>query len=163
MCGSDAYIASIALVKSLFEELRMALINFYEKPGCLNNVRQKQLLARAGHMLIVHDLLSQSWADEPEKLLSFFRNKPVSDWFNPSAPKIKQGLLNPNSITELEAISAMVDDPILIRRPLLESDGIRIAGFDPVLVDAWIGLTPGSAERDWETCKRSETSTRCKP
>ena len=141
----------------------MVLINFYEKTGCLNNVRQKQLLVEAGHVLIVHDLLNHPWYDEPAKLRSFLRNRPVSDWFNPSAPKIKDGLLNPNTMTELEAISAMVDDPILIRRPLLESGGICIAGFDPVLVDAWIGLTPGSAARDWETCTRNETSAGCYP
>ncbi len=141
----------------------MALINFYEKPGCLNNVRQKQLLAGAEHVLIVHDLLRQPWAYEPTKLRSFFLNRPISDWFNPSAPKIKQGLLNPNAMTELEAISAMIDDPILIRRPLLESGNIRMAGFDPVLIDAWIGLKPGSAEHDWETCNRIEIGARCKP
>ncbi len=141
----------------------MALINCYEKPGCLNNVRQKQLLVEAGHVLIVHDLLRQSWADEPSKLRSFFRNRPVSDWFNPSAPKIKQGLLNPNAMTELEAINAMIDDPILIRRPLLESGAIRMAGFDPVLVDAWIDLTPGTVEHGWETCTRIGIGARCKP
>lgn len=141
----------------------MALINFYEKPGCLNNRRQKQLLVEAGHVLIVHDLLGQPWADKPAMLRSFFRNKPVSDWFNPSAPKIKQGLLNPNTMTELEAIEVMVDEPILIRRPLLDVGGIRIAGFDPVLVDAWIGLTPGSTESDWETCSRVGPVAACRP
>lgn len=141
----------------------MALVNFYEKPGCFNNVRQKQLLVGAGHLLIVHDLLSEPWADDPAKLRSFFRNRPVAEWFNPNSPKIKQGLLDPMAMNELQAIQAMVEDPILIRRPLLEAGGIRIAGFDSQLVDAWIGLTPGSAEHDIETCNRGETSARCNP
>lgn len=139
----------------------MALINFYEKPGCLNNVRQKQLLARAGHVLIVHDLLSQPWADSPDKLRSFFGDEPVSNWFNPNAPLIKKGVLNPKQMTEREAIERMINDPILIRRPLLESAGIRFAGFDPETIDAWIGLTPGSAERDWESCSRNEANAGC--
>lgn len=141
----------------------MALVNFYEKPGCFNNVRQKQLLVGAGHLLIVHDLLSEPWADDPAKLRSFFHNRPVADWFNPSAPKIKQGLLDPMAMNELQAIQAMVEDPILIRRPLLEAGGIRIAGFDPHLVDAWIGLTPDAAASDWETCTRASTSDGCRP
>jgi hypothetical protein len=37
---------------------------------------------------------------------------------------------------------ALVADPILIRRPLLQVEDRREAGFDQALVDAWIGLRP---------------------
>ena len=34
----------------------------------------------------------------------------------------------------------MLADPLLIRRPLMESGGRREAGFQPERVAAWIGL-----------------------
>jgi nitrogenase-associated protein len=137
----------------------MALVYFYEKPGCLNNTRQKQLLVGAGHLIIVHDLLSEPWSNDVARLRSFFHNRPVAEWFNPSAPRIKQGLVNPQMMSESQAIEAMIDDPILIRRPLIESDGIRWAGFDVEQVDAWIGLSSGTVERDLETCTRDRRQT----
>ncbi|PJC70634.1 MAG: arsenate reductase family protein, partial [Zetaproteobacteria bacterium CG_4_8_14_3_um_filter_59_5] len=39
----------------------MALITFYEKPGCINNTRQKKLLKQAGHRLVEMNLLSEPW------------------------------------------------------------------------------------------------------
>jgi hypothetical protein len=30
----------------------MATVHFYEKPGCINNTRQKKILAAAGHEVL---------------------------------------------------------------------------------------------------------------
>ncbi|WP_256361249.1 hypothetical protein [Methylomonas koyamae] len=83
----------------------MATVHFYEKPGCLNNTRQKQLLSAAGHLLVVYDLLQQPWAKQQAKLRSFFGDKPVAEWFNRSAPAIKQGLIDPEMLDEDQAIA----------------------------------------------------------
>jgi hypothetical protein len=37
----------------------MATITFYEKPGCINNTRQKKLIAAAGHQVIAKNLLTE--------------------------------------------------------------------------------------------------------
>lgn len=121
----------------------MATIHFYEKPGCINNTRQKSLLIKAGHTLVEHDLLSQPWPHQLEQLRSFFGVMPVSDWFNRAAPAIKNGKVQPETLNDQQALALMADDPLLIRRPLLESEGMRCAGFDSALVNRLLaGLTP---------------------
>lgn len=132
----------------------MATVHFYEKPGCLNNTRQKQLLSAAGHLLVVYDLLQQPWAKQPAKLRSFFGDKPVAAWFNRSAPAIKQGLIDPETLDEDQAIALMVEQPLLIRRPLMEADQRRVSGFDENEVDAWLGLKLPANAKDLETCPR---------
>lgn len=140
----------------------MATVHFYEKPGCANNTRQKQILSKAGHRLIVHDLLAQPWAQEPEKLRSFFGDRPVSEWFNYSAPAIKYGEVDPNGVSGQQAIELMVGDPLLIRRPLMEADGVRRAGFDLAEVEAWLGVAKEEmAGQDLESCKKPLVKRGC--
>ncbi|MGZ0076833.1 ArsC/Spx/MgsR family protein [Methylomonas sp. YC3] len=141
----------------------MATVHFYEKPGCLNNTRQKQLLSAAGHLLVVYDLLQQPWGREPGKLRSFFGDMPVADWFNRSAPAVKQGLVDPNTVSEDEAIALMVAQPLLIRRPLMEVNEQRVCGFDQQQVDAWLGLAALASQKDLETCPKQSRSEACKP
>jgi nitrogenase-associated protein len=132
----------------------MPHVIFYEKPGCANNARQKQLLEAAGHALEVHNLLAEAWT--AERLRSFFGDAAVFDWFNKAAPKIKSGEIDPRTIDADSALALMLADPILIRRPLMEVEGRRGIGFDPVAVDAWIGLQAlKSPTADLETCRRN--------
>ncbi|HSO84783.1 hypothetical protein [Thiocapsa sp.] len=53
----------------------MSSVLFYEKPGCLSNVRQKALPASLGHRLTVRDLLAEPWT--AERLRPFFADLPV--------------------------------------------------------------------------------------
>lgn len=108
----------------------MTIVHFYEKPGCLTNAKQKKWLVSAGLMLIVHDLLQEPWKENRQKLRGFFGSMPIQDWFNPSAPDIKNGMVKPNQLDERQAIELMVNQPLLIRRPLLEIENKLYAGFD---------------------------------
>lgn len=133
----------------------MATIQFYEKPGCANNRRQKQLLSGAGHEVIVHNLLETPWrADE---LRAFFGDRPVSEWFNRAAPRVKSGEITPEALDGDAALALMLQDPLLIRRPLLQSGERREAGFEPERLQAWLGpfATPGRGQ-DPERCERTE-------
>lgn len=132
----------------------MASIIFYEKPGCINNTKQKWLLLDAGHELEARDLLNESWTKE--SLLAFFSGLPVADWFNPSAPGVSSGNVKPASLSEDDAIELMISDPILIRRPLLQvADEYRV-GFDQNKIDRWIGLSVVDDEKDLETCPQTK-------
>lgn len=131
----------------------MSLIVFYEKPGCMNNTRQKQLLSRSGHDVVALDIRAQAWT--PDMLRSFFTGLPVAQWFNRAAPRVKSGAVVPERIEAEEALAEMCLDPLLIRRPLMECDGRRMAGFDEKAVDAWVGLAPPDAPMS-ETCPRSD-------
>jgi nitrogenase-associated protein len=138
----------------------MVTVYFYEKPGCINNTRQKKLLEAAGHQVIARNLLTENWLSE--RLRLFFGILPVKDWFNCSAPAIKQGVIEPGKLTEQQALALMVENPILIRRPLMQVDDSLVAGFDPVKVDAWIGLKEiADAGADLETCSKTLAKASC--
>jgi nitrogenase-associated protein len=135
----------------------MARVVFYEKPGCGNNTRQKALLATAGHEVDARNLLTERWTDAA--LRSFFGDRPVADWFNRAAPSVKSGEIIPEQLDAEIALALMRQDPLLIRRPLIESGGRREAGFDQALIHAWLGLTPTGT--DLESCPRSHQHTPC--
>ena len=111
-------------------------IKFYEKPGCSNNTKQKQMLIESGHEVDAKSLLTEPWTKE--KLRNFFGDKPVALWFNMAAPDIKSGSINPENFTEETALKAMVENPLLIKRPLIETKEGRVSGFDNELVNKLI-------------------------
>ena len=137
----------------------MATVIFYEKPGCINNTRQKKRLVAAGHDVIAKNVLTEVW--QAERLRAFFSVMPVRDWFNYSAPAIKYGEIEPDKLTETAALALMVENPLLIRRPLMQVGDSVMAGFDPQAVDIWIGLTEIEVSQDLESCPKSLSQPRC--
>jgi len=131
----------------------MAVIVFYEKPGCINNTRQKQILTQSGHDVVALDIRVQAWT--PATLRAFFGDRPVADWFNRAAPRVKSGALVPETMAADEALAQMCLDPLLIRRPLIECDGRRLAGFDEAVLGNWVGLEPQEAPAP-QACPRTE-------
>jgi nitrogenase-associated protein len=120
----------------------MATVIFYEKPGCKNNTKQKTLLAAAGHEVVAYSLLTEAWT--VERLRSFFGDRPLVEWFNRAAPRIKSGEVIPENIDDAQtALVMMLKDPLLIRRPLIQVGNRREVGFDVEKIDAWIGLKAG--------------------
>lgn len=116
----------------------MAVVTFYEKPGCKGNLRQKTLLAAAGHTVQAKNLKSEAWT--AARLLAFLGDLPVDRWFNSAAPAIKAGEIVPASLTAETALPLLLENPLLMRRPLMEIGEQRRVGFDIAAVDAWIGL-----------------------
>ena len=137
----------------------MATVTFYEKPGCVNNTRQKKLLAAAGHQVIAKNLLTEDWT--AVHLRTFFGALAVRDWFNYSAPAIKLGEVEPDKLAEQEALALMLENPLLIRRPLMRVGDTLMAGFDQQAVDNWIGLTESEATADLESCPRPLAQVSC--
>ena len=131
----------------------MAIVEFYAKPGCINNARQKKLLQDAGHEVIEHNLVAEPW--DAGRLKRFFGDTPITEWFNPSAKAMKMGLVYPECLTEAQALRLLAADPMLIRRPLLQVGERCQAGFDPVRINAWIGLdAQGATQGELETCPK---------
>ena len=116
----------------------MATITFFEKPGCKGNLRQKTLLEAAGHTVIARSLKTEPWTID--RLLQFLHPLPVAAWFNRAAPAVKSGEIVPEQIAFEDALHLLVDNPLLIRRPLMEVGEERRVGFDVATVDEWIGL-----------------------
>jgi nitrogenase-associated protein len=129
----------------------MVTVIFYEKPRCINNTKQKAMLQAAGHHVIARNLLSEPWT--AQRLRPFFGVLPVSQWFNTSAPRIKSGEIIPEQLDVATALTLMIDDPLLIRRPLLQVGNVCCVGFDVLQIAAWIGLQTRT-KQDLETCPR---------
>jgi nitrogenase-associated protein len=138
----------------------MAHINYYTKPGCITSVKQVDLLRRSGHDVQVHDLLAHPW--HPEELLAYFGDLPVRLWFNPNSPRVKSGEIDPASFDSATALQLMREDHLLIRRPLMESGGHKVCGFDPAAVHDWVGLVEPeeavSQSAFYQTCSQSPVS-----
>jgi len=117
----------------------MATVTFFEKPGCAGNAKQKALLEAAGHTVHARSLLAEPWT--AERLLAYLAPLPVTEWFNESAPAVRDGEIVPKRLDGEQAMALLLDNPLLIRRPLMEVDDTRMVGFDTFAVDSWIGLT----------------------
>jgi nitrogenase-associated protein len=138
----------------------MTHIVFYEKPGCGGNARQRSTLLAAGHTLEQRNLLTTHWT--PQGLLAFLGELPVADWFNRAAPRIKSGEVRPETLDGYAALDLLLQDPLLIRRPLMQrtDTGARHVGFDVAAVDAWVGLgTKPASTSTLEGC--ASPSERC--
>lgn len=135
----------------------MNQIVFYEKSGCLGNARQKSLLRSEGFELDVRSILDTPW--EPETLKPFLDKRAIPDWFNTTAPDVKNGIVDPASVGETEALNLMVINPILIRRPLIEYNGDRFCGFDES-VSSQI-LNQQDSPVDIESCQSIAPEEKC--
>lgn len=136
----------------------MATVIFYEKPGCANNTRQKVQLAAAGHTVLARNLLTERWT--VERLLAFFGSRPVAEWFNRAAPKVKSGEVVPEALDAETALVMLRAEPLLIRRPLIEADGRREVGFDQEKIYAWLGLSQ-RPQGDLEACPKGHEAKPC--
>jgi nitrogenase-associated protein len=125
-------------------------IVFYEKPGCINNARQKVLLVQAGHKVEARSLLDYPFS--AATLRPFFAARSLAEWFNPSAPRLKSGEVQPELLDEAAALQAMLADRLLIRRPLIEAQGRQVAGFDPA-IQRWLVATTAD---NLEQCPKSD-------
>jgi nitrogenase-associated protein len=137
----------------------MVTVVFYEKPGCSNNTRQKVWLAVSEHTVLAKNLLIEKWS--AERLRPFFGDLPVAQWFNPSAPRVKSGEVDPAALDAGTALDMMVAEPLLIRRPLMEVDGVFRVGFDADAVRAWIGLNDEKPEGNLESCSKGHAAQPC--
>jgi nitrogenase-associated protein len=136
----------------------MSGLLFYEKPGCVGNAQQKALLRELGIAFTVRDLLSESWT--LSGLRPFFGRLPVAEWFNRSAPAVKSGEVDIHTCSEGDALRLMLQQPLLIRRPLLQLGELYQSGFvqGPVLNALGVRLDP---EQDMQSCPMEVTAVQC--
>ncbi|MEI6891487.1 MAG: ArsC/Spx/MgsR family protein [Pontiella sp.] len=124
----------------------MAHIIFFEKPGCINNTKQKTWLEVASHTVEAHSILEHPW--KTEELRSFLPGDKPAKWFNRTAPAIKNGKLDPDSFNESNALAILIETPILIKRPLMQIDQIKLQGFDKEKINLLIGLSAAPGEEE---------------
>jgi len=128
----------------------MTTILFYEKPGCINNTKQKKLLQEAGYEVDARNLLTEPWTKE--HLAPYFVGLPVAQWFNRSAPRVTSGEIVPELVDEEAAWQLILEEPLLIRRPLMQIGSHYLVGFEEEKVNQVLALSyaesePGELER----------------
>ena len=131
----------------------MADIVFYEKPGCINGGKQKAILEAAGNMLECRDILTTQWTGQ--SLVPFLMSKNPVDIMNHTAPAVKTGEIVPAELSFEEAVALMVDSPILIKRPLIEVEGVKLQGFSNPELKPYLG--DWDASEDVVTCPNLQT------
>ena len=136
-------------------------IDFYEKPGCKGNAKQRARLEGLGHTLNVKDMLSEPWT--AETLRPFFGEQPVENWFNKGAKKVKSGEIDPASFDEAGALECLIAEPMLIRRPLMRTDKGAAAGFQPGPDLEAIGIHIPEDQAIGEGCQSTHPGETCKP
>jgi nitrogenase-associated protein len=126
---------------------------FYEKPGCIGNKQQKAILRKLGISLEVRDILTETWT--ADRLRPYFAHKTIANWFNDSAPQVKSGEIDIDQLEESEALRLMVEQPILIKRPLMSYQSLNQSGFTtgPVLEALNVKLDEG---QNVESCPMTE-------
>jgi nitrogenase-associated protein len=137
----------------------MTELVFYEKPGCVGNLKQQKLLRSQAIDFVVRDLISESWS--AQRLRPYFEDKPVAQWFNTTAPRVKSGEFSIDDLDEAEALALMVEDPILIRRPLLEFGELRQSGFEAGSVLTALGVALNTNENLQDCPMQDELSVIC--
>jgi nitrogenase-associated protein len=106
----------------------MAKIIFFEKTGCKNNTKQKQILEYNGHDVEAIDIINYAWTEN--ELLDFFKDIDPKDWFNLNAPAITNGSVNPTNFDKESALEALLNEHILIKRPLMIISETKLVGFN---------------------------------
>ncbi len=132
----------------------MSEILFYEKPGCINNTKQKTLLQKAGYSVDARSLLTEPWTRE--QLAPYFTGLPVAQWFNRSAPRITSGEIVPELVDEESAWKLLLQEPLLIRRPLIQIGEHYLVGFEEERVNQLLALNFSEQEKgELERCPRT--------
>jgi arsenate reductase (glutaredoxin) len=129
---------------------------FYEKTACSGNAKQKELLKSHNISFTVKSLLDEKWTFET--LSEFFKGLDVKDMFNPFAPQIKNEQINILNIKKDEAIRLMINEPILIKRPLLDINGIKLCGFNIEQINKLLNVNIDTNKK-LNTCSSSDKCT----
>jgi nitrogenase-associated protein len=106
----------------------MRKVVFYEKSGSAKDREQKAMLAAAGYEIDARDLTAEHWT--PAGLRAFFAERPAPEWFDPDAPQVVSGEIDPARLTPQQALVMFSVDPSLIRSPLVKFNGRCASGLD---------------------------------
>jgi arsenate reductase-like glutaredoxin family protein len=103
-------------------------IDLYTAAGWPGGERARELLRQTGRPLRFRDLVAQplSW-DELKHLAGMAGG--VRHLLSIQAPGYRGRGLHQPSVSEIELLNEMVEDPTLIRQPIVVVDGVVLVGF----------------------------------
>jgi nitrogenase-associated protein len=106
----------------------MKKVVFYQKSGSKKDREHKDLLAAAGYEVETRDLTAENWTSAG--LRAFFAERPVPEWFDPAAPQVLSGEIDPSRANPQQALVMLSVNPSLINGPLIKCNGRCASGLD---------------------------------
>lgn len=106
----------------------MKKVIFYGRTGSEKDREQKAMLTAAGYAVETRDLTAEHWT--AAGLRAYFAEKPVSEWFDPSAPEVLSGEIDPTRLNPQEALVKLSINPGLIHSPLVKYNGRCASGLE---------------------------------
>lgn len=106
----------------------MKRFTLYTKAGCTSCIKARQFLLSQGVAFTERDIFKHP-LDELE-LRAVIAKQPVEELFSFRSPSVKALGLDEKALAPDEMIKHMLEEPRLIRRPLLVAGGTVVVGFN---------------------------------
>lgn len=103
-------------------------VRFYQKSTCGSCRRAKEVLEHLGLDLDVRDLLREPL--NRNELTDLIGSTDVREFLNPSSVLFRQRKMGAAPPNKAEAIRLMMEDPNLIRRPIIIKGKRKVFGFE---------------------------------
>lgn len=103
-------------------------VKFLQKPNCTTCRKARNFMEKKGFQLYFRDLGKDKLsADEIEKLIG---KRDYTDFLNTNNELFRRKKMKDNPPSRKEAVRLMVQEPNLIRRPVIVAGGRVVVGFD---------------------------------
>lgn len=106
----------------------MKRVTLYTKSGCTTCIKARQFLLARGIHYTERDIFKHPFSEL--ELRAIVAQRPAKEIFSYRSPSVKALGLDPEALSEEEMIRHMLDEPRLIRRPLLTAGTALTVGFD---------------------------------
>lgn len=107
-------------------------VRFYHKSNCGNCRKAKAVLENLGLDLDIRDLIREPL--NRNELTDLIGSTDIREFLNPSASLFKQRRMQAAPPTRSEAIRLMMEDPNLIRRPIIIKGKRKVFGFEETIL-----------------------------
>jgi len=104
-------------------------VELYTAAGARGGERVRTLLALTGRPVSARDLFAQPLSWDDLKHLAGMAGG-VRHLLSTQAAGYRERGLDRSSVSELELLNLMVEDPTLLRRPIVVVDGVVLVGFE---------------------------------
>jgi regulatory protein spx len=103
-------------------------VTLYTKAGCTTCIKARQFLLSQGIHYTERDIFKHPFSEG--ELRSLVERRPITEIFSFRSPSVKALGLAPEQLSEEEMIRYMLEEPRLIRRPLMTTGQALAVGFD---------------------------------
>lgn len=115
----------------------MKRVTLYTKTGCTSCLKARQTLLRQGVHYTERDIFKHPLSEQELRTLA--AKRPLAEIFSHRSPSVKALGLAGRELSDEEMLRHMLEEPRLIRRPLLISGEEVVVGVVPEAMAAALG------------------------